>query len=288
MSSALVAVADDGYCLVQNEEGSALSSRSIFMTHKLSLLRRAIKSEKDVLGVGAAEVRPHIAAGDCERCHPDCGILVTLAKKLLIGMLHLPALPGAPNHHRELAEVESRLVEEACLLSEVGFHGAMMENLGDVPFHKGASDVTTIASMKRLAMSVQRAVPELSLGINVLRNDARGALAIAFATGARFIRVNVHVGATATDQGIIEGQAAATLRLKKELGSDVAIWADVHVKHGKSLAHASITSGVTAENLTSLLDLADGVIVGTSLKADGRTTNPIDRGRAERFIERAR
>ena len=251
-------------------------------------------------------------------------------------MLHLPALPGAPNHHRELAEVESRLVEEACLLSEVGFHGAMMENFGDVPFHKGASDVTTIASMTRLAMSVQRAVPELSLGINVLRNDARGALAlaIAFATGARFIRVNVHVGATATDQGIIEGQAAATLRLKKELGSDVAIWADVHVKHGKSLAHASITdeaedavkrgladalivsgrgtgeatslddlravrdlelgapvyvgSGVTAENLTSLLDLADGVIVGTSLKADGRTTNPIDRGRAERFIERAR
>ena len=145
----------------------------------------------------------------------DCGILVTLAKKLLIGMLHLPALPGAPNHHRELAEVESRLVEEACLLSEVGFHGAMMENFGDVPFHKGASDVTTIASMTRLAMSVQRAVPELSLGINVLRNDARGALAIAFATGARFIRVNVHVGATATDQGIIEGQAAATLRLKK-------------------------------------------------------------------------
>ena len=106
------------------------------------------------------------------------------------------------------------------------------------------------------------------------------------------------------------------------------------MKHGKSLAHASITdeaedavkrgladalivsgrgtgeatslddlravrdlelgapvyvgSGVTAENLTSLLDLADGVIVGTSLKADGRTTNPIDRGRAERFIERAR
>ena len=46
-----------------------------------------------------------------------------MAKKLLIGMLHLPALPGAPNHHRELAEVESRLVEEACLLSEVGFHG---------------------------------------------------------------------------------------------------------------------------------------------------------------------
>ena len=256
-----------------------------------------------------------------------------MAKKQLIGMLHLPALPGAPSHRHALAEVETRLVEEARLLHDVGFHGAMMENFGDVPFYKGAVDVTTIASMTRLAMSVRVAVPGLPLGINVLRNDARGALAIASATGARFIRVNVHVGATATDQGVIEGRAAATLRLKKELGSDVAIWADVHVKHGMSLAHASITdeaedavkrgladalivsgrgtgeatslddlravrdlelgvpvyvgSGVTAENIASLLDLADGVIVGTSLKEDGRATNPIDRGRAEHFIERA-
>ena len=48
-----------------------------------------------------------------------------------------------------------------------------------------------------------------------------------------------------------------------------------------------VGSGVTAENIAALLDLADGVIVGTSLKADGRTTNAIDRERAERFIERA-
>ena len=284
------------------------------MTHKISLLGRAIKRDT-VNGVTGLRYPRHMAT------------------KHLIGMLHLSALPGAPNHRHELAEVESCLVEEACLLRDVGFHGAMMENFGDIPFHKGAVEVMTIACMTRLAMSVRRAVPELSLGINVLRNDARGALAVASATGARFIRVNVHVGATATDQGVIEGQAAATLRLKKELGSDVAIWADVHVKHGRSLAHASITdeaedavkrgladalivsgrgtgeatslddlravrdlelgapvyvgSGVTAENIAALLDLADGVIVGTSLKADGRTTNAIDRERAERFIERA-
>src|SRR4030095_691239 len=47
----------------------------------------------------------------------------------------------------------------------------------------------------------------LPLGINVLRSDGVSALAVALAAGARFIRVNVHVGAGLTDQGILQGGA---------------------------------------------------------------------------------
>lgn len=257
-----------------------------------------------------------------------------MPKKALIGMLHLPALPGAPRHDQPLPEIEKRLVEESRLLKDVGFHGAILENFGDVPFHKEGVGASTVASMTRLALAVRSAAPELALGINVLRNDAAAALAIAAATHAAFIRVNVHVGATATDQGVIEGRASETLRARRALGAEVAIWADVHVKHGRSLAHASITSeaedairrgladalivsgsgtgeetsmedlkavrslalgvpiyvgsGVTAENVEALLDVSDGVIVGTSLKEDGETTNPLDGNRARRFVERAR
>lgn len=42
------------------------------------------------------------------------------------------------------------------------------------------------------------------------------------------------------NQGVVEGRAAETLRALAALGADVAIWVDVHVKHGRSLAHASI------------------------------------------------
>lgn len=255
-------------------------------------------------------------------------------KKVLVGMLHLPPLPGSPRGGQPLGEIEQHVVAEARLLHEVGFAAAMMENFGDVPFFKDEVDATTIAAMTRVACAVRAAVPELALGINVLRNDAHAALAIAAAAGAKFIRVNVHVGATATDQGVIEGRAAATLRARQALGTDVAIWSDVHVKHGRSLAHASIAaeaedavvrgladalvvsgsgtgaatslddlravaalelgvpiyvgSGVTVETVEALLDVASGVIVGTSLKAEGKTTGPIDRRRAERFVEKAR
>ena len=80
------------------------------------------------------------------------------------------------------------------------------------------------------------ASPGIAIGINVLRNDARAALAIAAVVGAACIRVNVHTGARVTDQGLVEGRAAETLRLRRALGAEsVAIWADVNVKHSAPL-----------------------------------------------------
>jgi len=47
-------------------------------------------------------------------------------------------------------------------------------------------------------------------------------------------------------------------------------------------------TGVTADRLPEILAVADGVIVGTSLKVDGITWNPVDPDRAQRFMETAR
>ena len=111
--------------------------------------------------------------------------------KLLVGMLHLPPLPGSPLGRSSLDAIESRLLSDAGVLSEAGFDAAILENYGDVPFFKDRVDPVTIAAMTRLAVAVHRGAGDLRLGINVLRNDAAGALAIAFAVDAAFIRVNV-------------------------------------------------------------------------------------------------
>jgi uncharacterized protein len=47
-------------------------------------------------------------------------------------------------------------------------------------------------------------------------------------------------------------------------------------------------TGARAEHLAEILQVADGVIVGTSLKVDGVTWNPVDPARALRFMETAR
>jgi hypothetical protein len=98
----------------------------------------------------------------------------------------------------------------------------------------------------------------LPIGINVLRNDGKSAMAIASCVEAEFIRVNVLTGIMATDQGLIEGQAHQLLRYRRELGSDIGILADVLVKHARPLGTPNLT---TAVQDTIERGLADGVIL---------------------------
>lgn len=49
-----------------------------------------------------------------------------------------------------------------------------------------------------------------------------------------------------------------------------------------------VNTGAKSVNIAEFLTVADGVIVGSDLKENGGTWNPIDRARAERFLEAAR
>jgi len=148
----------------------------------------------------------------------------------LIGMVHLLPLPGAPRWARSMAAIEERALADARALIDGGMDGVLVENFLDAPFFREHVPPETVASMARVVASVRRAVT-VPLGVNVLRNDAHAALAIAVACEADFIRVNVHTGTMWTDQGVVQGRAADTLRTRAALGAHVAILADVLVKH---------------------------------------------------------
>lgn len=189
----------------------------------------------------------------------------------LIGVIHLDPLPESPRYGGDLAAVIGAASRDARALADAGFDGIMVENFGDAPFVPDRVSPVTVASMTACAIAVREAAPELPLGINVLRNDAEAALAIALASSAEMIRVNVHTGARVTDQGLIEGRAHATLRLRRALGAErIALLCDVDVKHSAALAARPI-----AEEAHDLAErgLADGVLVtgsGTGRSADAR------------------
>ena len=257
-------------------------------------------------------------------------------EKTLLGVVHLPPLPGSPRWAGDRAGLLEAARRDAAALIEGGMDGFIVENFGDAPFFADRVPPETIAAMTALASELRRTVGDApTMGINVLRNDAAAALAIASAVGADWIRVNIHTGAMLTDQGWIEGKAAETLRRRAALGAtDVRIAADVGVKHalrpegfsiaesaretvGRGLADAVIITGVatgaavagddlaevraalpdtplwigsgaTAATIGSLLETADGVIVGTTLKADGELAAPVDRARVAAFVAAAR
>ena len=253
---------------------------------------------------------------------------------MIVGMVHLGNL-NPSSHGVDIDAVEEAAIADALALKKAGFDGVMIENFGDAPFFPDRVPAHTIASMSRIAHSVSLALNQdfvaPTLGINVLRNDAQGALAVAASVGADFVRVNVLIGAMVTDQGIIEGKAHEVIRTRNQLAPKCEVWADLRVKHAAPLAERPLSeeahdlwtrsgasaiivsgsrtgapldpaeidtirsavpdariiagSGVTPDQIPNLVPRLDGIIVGTWIKAEGKSSNPVDPERASRFVE---
>ena len=251
------------------------------------------------------------------------------ADRPLIGMVHLGPLPGSPRFQGDWEETLEIALADAKAISVGGMHGLIIENFNDVPYFPGRVPPVTVAAMTDAGRRIRRAV-DIPLGINVLRNDARAALAVAYAAEAAFIRINVFVGARLTDQGLIQATAYEVQRERRRYLPNLAIFADVAVKHsspigtsslaneasdaasrgfadalivsgGETGAAASATdltlvkekapslpvligSGLTPANAEALLSSADGAIIGTGIKREGRTENPVDVNCVREFI----
>ena len=175
----------------------------------------------------------------------------------VIGVVHLLPLPTSPRWGGNLKAVLSRAEQEATALAAGGVDGIIVENFFDAPFAKNQVDPAVVSAMT-LIVDRLKGMVTIPIGINVLRNDAHSAIAIASCVQTEFIRVNVFTGAMATDQGLIEGEAHKLLRYRRELGSDVGILADVLVKHARPLGTPNLTSAVQD---TIQRGLADGVIL---------------------------
>ncbi len=175
----------------------------------------------------------------------------------VIGVVHLLPLPTAVRWQGDLRSVIARAEQEATALAAGGAHGLIIENFFDAPFPKSQVDPAVVSAMTLVVQRLKQLVT-LPIGLNVLRNDARSALAIATCTESSFIRVNVLTGVMATDQGLIEGEAHDLLRYRRELGSTVKILADVLVKHATPLGTPNLSTVVED---TIHRGLADGVIL---------------------------
>ncbi|WP_424008979.1 BtpA/SgcQ family protein [Haloferax denitrificans] len=202
----------------------------------------------------------------------------------IIGMVHLPPLPGSPGFEGDRDALRTRLLEDAAALEAGGVDGIMLENFGDAPFYPDRVPRHVVADVAALAGTLREHV-SVPFGVNILRNDVQSALGIAAATGGAFVRVNVHTGARLTDQGLIEGMAHETVRLRDQLDADVAILADIDVKHSAPLADRS-----HSEVVGELVERggADGIIVsgtGTGEAVDTTVLEDVVNARDARGLD---
>jgi membrane complex biogenesis BtpA family protein len=252
-------------------------------------------------------------------------------RKPVIAMLHLPGLPGRPWH--DVAAGMDRAVEivgrDLAVLQDAGVDGVLFCNEQDLPYQlKVGPEV--VAAMASVVGQLRRDV-RVPFGVNLLW-DAIASLAVARATGARFVR-EVMTGVYESDLGMIEPAFGEIGGYRTAIGAgDVLLFDNIAPEFASAIGRRTIAdrakgaaflgadailisgpaagtqfamsdlraakdavpgtpvianTGVRAETVGEIFAVADGAIVGTSLKRDGNTWNEVDPDRAKRLVDAA-
>ncbi|MBA7602171.1 hypothetical protein ES703_09257 [subsurface metagenome] len=251
--------------------------------------------------------------------------------KPVIAMAHLPALPGTPRYDREngVDHIVEWVARDVAHLVAGGVDAIMYCNEDDRPYVFEAG-VEQIAAMARVIAETKPT--DIPFGVDFLW-DPIAAMAVAHATGGRFIR-EVLTGVYESDMGLWSPNAGRLARFRSQIGADdirvlynvvpefastlgsrsvverahsavVSSLADAILVSGKMAGAEAdlsvieaikgavdvpvlVNTGVKPHNVGDYLSIADGAIVGSSLKEDGYTWNPVDPRRVERLMEQVK
>ncbi|MEM6371446.1 MAG: BtpA/SgcQ family protein [Pseudomonadota bacterium] len=252
------------------------------------------------------------------------------AKKPVIGMVHIGALPGTPLFDPDLDLVAAARAD-LLALQTAGFDAVMFGNENDRPYEIKV-DTASTARMAAIIGELQRDIT-VPFGVNVLW-DPMSTVALGAATGAQFVR-EIFTGSYASDMGSWTPDAGAAMRYRNRLGrADMAMLFNISAEFAHSLdqrplpdrARSAVFSsipdavlvsgqitgeaaalsdleavkavlpdiavmantGVKHDTVADVLRVADGCIVGSSLKVDGNTWKAVDPDRAHDFMDRVR
>ena len=138
--------------------------------------------------------------------------------KPIIGMCHLPALPGDPHYDRSggMSLVVGHARQELESLQAGGVDGILISNEFSLPYLTKTEPITA-AAMAAVIGQVRSQI-EVPFGVDVLW-DAVASIDVAVATGARFVR-EVFSGVYASDFGVWDSDVGRTARHRARLGGE--------------------------------------------------------------------
>jgi membrane complex biogenesis BtpA family protein len=252
-------------------------------------------------------------------------------EKPIIGMVHLPPLPGSPLYDAKggIGRIVKAAASDIEALQKGGVDALLFGNEGDRPYLLKASPV----ALASYAFVIGELKPQIRLpfGVNYLW-DPVASVALAVASGAHFAR-EIFTGVYDSDMGLWAPDAASAVRLRSEAGrSDLKLMFNINAEFASPIGERSIAqraksavfssladvvlvsgpmtgeavemsnlqqakkavgsvpvfanTGVTIDNVETVLSAGDGAIVGTHFKFDGDTWKPVDPARVARFMDR--
>lgn len=137
--------------------------------------------------------------------------------KPVIGMCHLPALPGDPAYlaGQLVTNIVAQVREDVRALQDGGISAIMFSNEFSLPYLTRTEPITAI-TMGRIIGEVMHDL-RVPYGVNVLW-DGRASLDLAVATGASFVR-EIFTGVYASDFGLWDTNVGEVARHRARVGA---------------------------------------------------------------------
>ena len=174
--------------------------------------------------------------------------------KTIIGMAHLPPLPGAPGYDPDggIQKLVDWVAADLEALQGGGIDAVMFGNEADRPYVLTAPP-EGIAAMAAVVTAV-RPLLTVPFGVNYLW-DPVASVALAVATGAAFVR-EIFTGVYASDMGLWQPDAAAALRLRANLGRpDLTLLFNVNAEFATSLDGRPVAERARSAVFSSTADV---------------------------------
>jgi len=184
--------------------------------------------------------------------------------KTIIGMIHLPPLPGYPES-KSIDDAIGHAVADLRVLEQAGVDGVLIENEHDRP-HRITAEPETIAAMTAITRTVVQESSSIIVGCEILLNDPKASLAVARMSGASFIRTDYFVDAmTRPGYGEFEIDADNLVIYRSSIGADnVLILADIQVKYATMIRKRPLSESAQL----ACEQQADALVVTGNLSGD--------------------
>lgn len=151
-----------------------------------------------------------------------------------MGMVHCLPLPGTMNYGGAMESVIKKAVSDAKTLERAGFDAVLVEPTLDLPsgMNRGALQ---LSAMSIICGAVRQAV-RMPMGVSFFTPDCGDVFAIAKASSADFVRLTTFVDTVVFPTDVSYPCAVRAWEVRSRCGmEDIAVLADIQVKHGKLL-----------------------------------------------------
>ncbi|RLD33285.1 MAG: hypothetical protein DRI73_05735 [Bacteroidetes bacterium] len=191
--------------------------------------------------------------------------------KPVIGMVHVPALPGTPGNRLTVNNIIEQCVKEAEILENNGLDGLIIENMHDIPYLNRKAGPEIVGMMTVIGKEIRRST-KLPCGIQILAGANKEALAAALSANIDFIRAEGFVFAHHADEGYMDSDAGELLRYRRQINAEkILIFTDIKKKHSSHAITSDVSivdTGIAAESFLSDGLIVTGKTTGSYTKSD--------------------